>query len=209
MIALALCLLVLLIGILLYNSLVRKRNRVDNASASVDAMLEKRFDLIPNLVACVRQYAAHEADTLSDVIERRSARTGALSDDEKASLDAAFGKARLNFLALGENYPELKASENFMHLQYTLNETEEQNTTTPCRPSPARCWPRGSASRPAPCSRLPKNGDGRPTWADFSAATITLRIRPPDSPARWKTISNPSAAHSPTPSTKSKAKGSN
>ena len=126
MIALALCLLVLLIGILLYNSLVRKRNRVDNASASVDAMLEKRFDLIPNLVACVRQYAAHEADTLSDVIERRSARTGALSDDEKASLDAAFGKARLNFLALGENYPELKASENFMHLQYTLNETEEQ-----------------------------------------------------------------------------------
>lgn len=126
MIALALCLLVLLIGILLYNSLVRKRNRVDNASASVDAMLEKRFDLIPNLVACVRQYAAHEADTLSDVIERRSARTGALSDDEKASLDAAFGKARLNFLALGESYPELKASENFMHLQYTLNETEEQ-----------------------------------------------------------------------------------
>lgn len=126
MIALAICILILLIGIFFYNSLVRKRNRVDNASATIDAMLEKRFDLIPNLVACVRQYAAHEADTFVAVTERRSARTGALSDEEKASLDAAFEQTRINFQALAENYPELKASSNFMHLQYTLNETEEQ-----------------------------------------------------------------------------------
>jgi len=126
MITLAICLLVLLTGIFLYNSLVRKRNRADNASATIDAMLEKRFDLIPNLAACVRRYAAHEADTLAAVAERRSARTGALSDTEKAALDDAFEQARLHFHAVAENYPELKASENFMHLQRTLNEVEEQ-----------------------------------------------------------------------------------
>lgn len=122
-IIIAVCLLYVAIG---YNSLVKKRNDVTNAFGSIDAMLKKRFDLIPNIVATVQQYAKHEESLFTKVTEMRSKRYGQLSDEEKAEFDKAFTQVSRQFIAVAENYPELKASENFMHLQRTLNEVEER-----------------------------------------------------------------------------------
>ena len=116
----------LLLVVVMYNNLVRKRNYVDNAFGSIDAMLKKRFDLIPNMVATVQQYAAHEKELLAEVTEMRSKRYGTLSGEEKADFDRAFTQAGRRLLAVAENYPQLRASENFLHLQRSLNEVEEQ-----------------------------------------------------------------------------------
>ncbi|WP_303208816.1 LemA family protein [Bacteroides oleiciplenus] len=115
-----------LVVISMYNSLVRKRNQIENAFATIDVMLKQRFDLIPNLVATVQQYAKHEADTFSAITEMRNKTYTALNDSEKADFDKMFSKVRTQFFAVAENYPELKASENFLQLQRSLNETEEQ-----------------------------------------------------------------------------------
>lgn len=117
---------VVLIVVAMYNSLVRKRNQVENAFASIDVMLKQRFDLIPNLVASVQQYAKHEADTFSAITEMRNKSYSSLSESEKADFDKNFSGVRSKFFAVAENYPELKASENFLQLQRALNETEEQ-----------------------------------------------------------------------------------
>ena len=117
---------IVLIVVTMYNSLIRKRNQVDNAFASIDVMLKQRFDLIPNLVASVRQYAKHEADTFSAITEMRNKSYTSLTENEKADFDKNFSGIRSKFFAVAENYPELKASENFLQLQRALNETEEQ-----------------------------------------------------------------------------------
>lgn len=117
-------LLILFIGF--YNSLIRKRNQTENAFASIDVMLKKRFDLIPNLVATVKQYSQHEQETFSRIAELRNLNYSELSDTDKRSFDENFSQARQSFFILAESYPELKASENFLQLQRALNETEEQ-----------------------------------------------------------------------------------
>lgn len=117
---------ILLILILIYNSLVRKRNQTENAFATIDTMLKKRFDLIPNLVTVVKQYAAHEQETFARITEMRSKAYDQLSSSEKSTFDEAFTRAGQAFTLIAESYPELKASGNFMQLQRTLNETEEQ-----------------------------------------------------------------------------------
>ncbi len=122
-IIIAVCLLIIIGS---YNSLVRKRNNVDNAFGSIDAMLKKRFDLIPNIVATVQQYAKHEESLFSKVTEMRTKGYEQLSSEDKAEFDKAFTQASRKFIAVAENYPELKASENFLQLQRTLNEVEEQ-----------------------------------------------------------------------------------
>lgn len=109
-----------------YNNLVRKKNNVDNAFGSIDAMLKKRFDLIPNLVATVQQYAKHEEETFSAITRLRAKSYETLNAHEKAEFDRDFTTARRNLFMVAENYPQLKASENFMQLQKSLNETEEQ-----------------------------------------------------------------------------------
>lgn len=110
-----------------YNSLVGKKNQVDNAFASLDAMLKKRFDLIPNLVATAKNYAQYEQSTLNNLVELRSkAINGQLSNNQSIELDNSFTQATRNLVVLAENYPELRASENYNQLQRTLNETEEQ-----------------------------------------------------------------------------------
>lgn len=109
-----------------YNNLVRKKNNVDNAFGSIDAMLKKRFDLIPNLVATVQQYAEHEKQTFAAITDLRAKSYSALKDDEKAEFDRNFTAASRKLFMVAENYPQLKASENFIQLQRTLNETEEQ-----------------------------------------------------------------------------------
>ena len=131
--------LFILVVISMYNSLVRLRNNRENAFADIDVQLKQRHDLIPQLVDTVKGYAAHEKDTLERVIQARngavSAKTitemrnktyASLNDSEKADFDKMFSKVRTQFFAVAENYPELKASENFLQLQRSLNETEEQ-----------------------------------------------------------------------------------
>ena len=118
---------VLLIPVLMYNSLVGKRNQIHNIFGTMDAMLKKRWDLVPNLVETVKGYAAHERGVFEAVTEARSrAMQGGASDDDKVHLDNAVSQLVGLFRATVENYPQLKASDNFLHLQRTLNELEEQ-----------------------------------------------------------------------------------
>jgi len=113
--------------IVVYNGLVGKKNQVENAFASIDTMLKKRYDLIPNLVATVKQYASHEKETLTEITELRAkAMSGGLSSDEQVQVDNQISKAMGGIMVAVESYPELKANENFIQLQRTLNETEEQ-----------------------------------------------------------------------------------
>ena len=111
-----------------YNSLVRKRNLVDNAEASINVLLKRRYDLVPNLVAVVSQYSKHEYESLTELARMRSQAPAydMMSAGQRVAFDNAFEKAGVSLRAVAENYPDLKASDNFMHLQRTLNEIEEQ-----------------------------------------------------------------------------------
>ncbi|MCU4175487.1 LemA family protein [Marinilabiliaceae bacterium N1Y90] len=93
----------------------------------MDVQLKKRYDLIPNLVSTVKQYAAHEKDLLTKVTEMRAKATdGNLSADEKVALDNKISSGMKSLMVAVENYPDLKANENFMNLQRTLTEVESQ-----------------------------------------------------------------------------------
>ncbi len=116
-----------LVLVLMYNSLVAKKNQVENIFASVDTVLKKRYDLIPNLVASVKQYMQHEKSLLEEVTKLRAeAMKPDISDAHKIALDAKMTSALGSIMVAVENYPELKANENLMHLQHTLHEVEEQ-----------------------------------------------------------------------------------
>ncbi|MDO5571460.1 MAG: LemA family protein [Bacteroidales bacterium] len=126
MITIIIIALLALFVIMTYNSLIRSRNEVTNSFATIDVMLKKRYDLIPNLVASVQKYAEHEKGVFEKVVELRQKNYSSLSDEEKITLDKEFNKASRSFFAVAENYPDLKASTNFLQLQASLNETEEQ-----------------------------------------------------------------------------------
>jgi LemA protein len=116
-----------IILILMYNSLVAKKNQVENIFASVDTQLKKRYDLIPNLVASVSKYMEHEKSILEDITKLRSeANKPNISQKEKIDLDAKVSSALGSIMVAVENYPELKANENVMHLQHSLSEVEAQ-----------------------------------------------------------------------------------
>lgn len=116
-----------LVLVLMYNLLVSKKNQVENIFSSVDTVLKKRYDLIPNLVASVSKYMEHEKSLLENVTRLRAeANKPNLSDGEKIALDAKITSALGSIMVAVENYPELKANENVMHLQLTLHEVEEQ-----------------------------------------------------------------------------------
>ena len=116
-----------IILILMYNSLVSKKNQVENIFASVDTQLKKRYDLIPNLVASVSKYMEHEKSLLTEVTKLRAeASKPNISDEHKIALDAKVTSALGSIMVAVENYPDLKANENVMHLQRSLNEVEEQ-----------------------------------------------------------------------------------
>jgi LemA protein len=118
---------VAVILVLMYNSLVSKKNQVENIFASVDTVLKKRYDLIPNLVASVSKYMEHEKSLLVEVTKLRAeANKPNISDKHKMELDAKVSSALGSIMVAVENYPELKANENVMHLQHSLNEVEEQ-----------------------------------------------------------------------------------
>ena len=118
---------VLIILVLMYNSLVGKKNQVENAFSSIDAMLKKRYDLIPNLIATVKTYMQHEKDTFTKITELRTkATSGDISNDEKIAINNQLTKAIGGIMVAVENYPDLKASSNFLQLQGSFNEIEEQ-----------------------------------------------------------------------------------
>lgn len=116
-----------LILVLMYNSLIGKKNQVDNIFAGVDAVLKKRYDLIPNLVASVSKYMEHERGLLEKVTELRSqAMKPGISDEKVIEIDRQISSALGSIMVAVENYPDLKANENVMHLQRTLHEVEAQ-----------------------------------------------------------------------------------
>ena len=117
----------ILLFVVMYNSLIGKKNNVENAFGSVDVMLKKRYDLIPNLVETVKQYMTHEKETLTKITELRTrAMSGGMSSDDKVSLENQLTKAIGGIMVAVENYPDLKASDNFDMLQRSWNEAEEQ-----------------------------------------------------------------------------------
>ena len=120
-------LFVFLVLILMSNSLVAKKNRVKNAFASVEVQLKKRYDLVPNLIATVNQYMQHEQGTLARLTELRGmAQSGRLGTRGRVELENQFSQAMESIMVSVENYPDLKASQNFLALQGSLNEIEEQ-----------------------------------------------------------------------------------
>src|SRR6476646_2032436 len=110
----------------LYNGLVQKRNRVDNAWAQIDVQLRRRRDLIPNLVEAVKGYAAHERGTFEAVTEARAAAAGAQTPAAAGAAEGMLSQALGRLFAVAEAYPELKANQNFLDLQSQLRDTEDK-----------------------------------------------------------------------------------
>ena len=114
-------------AVFFFNLLVSRRNQADNAAASIDVYLKQRFDLIPNLVATVQGYMAHERDTLVQLTEMRArALAENQSHADKVAMDAQVTRALGSVRVAVEGYPALKASQNFLQLQGTLNDVEEK-----------------------------------------------------------------------------------
>lgn len=117
----------LLLAIILSNTLTYRRNQADNAFASVDVYLKKRFDLIPNLVAAVQQYMGHEKSVLTEITAMRSeAMRSGLSGEEVIEINNRMNRALRAVNVAMENYPDLKSNTNILQLQASLNEVEEQ-----------------------------------------------------------------------------------
>ena len=120
-------LLIFVVVVVMFNSLVAKKNRVKNAFASVDVQLKKRYDLVPNLIATVNQYMQHEQATLTKLTELRGlAQSGRMGTRGRVELENQFSQAMESIMVAVENYPDLKASQNFLSLQGSFNEIEEQ-----------------------------------------------------------------------------------
>ena len=118
--------LLVIYAITLYNSLVQKQNRVDNAWAQIDVQLRRRRDLIPNLVESVKGYAAHERDTFDAVTQARAAAASAQTPAEVGAAEGLLTQALGRLFAVAEAYPELKANESFLDLQAQLREAENK-----------------------------------------------------------------------------------
>lgn len=118
--------LVILYVIFYYNKLIRLRNQVDNAWHQIDVQLKRRYDLIPNLVETVRGYAAHEKEVLERVVQARAMGIGAQTVGEQAQAENAITQALKTLFAVAENYPDLKANQNFLMLQEELAGTESK-----------------------------------------------------------------------------------
>lgn len=109
-----------------YNRLVTQKQRVGNAWSQIDVQLQRRFDLIPNLVETVKGYMSHESGTLEKVTELRTAWAKASSVEEKAKLDNELSNTMKTIMAVSESYPDLKANQNFLDLTAQLSETENK-----------------------------------------------------------------------------------
>ena len=121
------CAVIVLYAILMYNSLVVARQRVREGASDIDTMLKRRYDLIPNLVETVKGYAKHEKETLEQVV---SARSNAMNvqglGNDKSKAENVLSETLKSIFALSENYPDLKANQNFLELQQEISDTENK-----------------------------------------------------------------------------------
>ncbi len=121
--------IVLVVGFIvasIYNNLVTSRNRIDNAWQNIDTQLQRRCDLIGNLVETVKGYTTYESDTLKAVVSARNATTSAATPDAKMAANSQLSGALRQLFAVAESYPDLKASTNFAQLQSALEDTENK-----------------------------------------------------------------------------------
>ena len=128
MLGLLIGLIVLVVLVVVYyiNRIIRLGNRVDNAWSQIDVQLKKRVDLVPNLVEAVKGYMKHEKDVISKVTKARERMLGAKTDEEKVDANNQMTGALKTIFALAENYPKLRANENFMMLQEELAGVENK-----------------------------------------------------------------------------------
>ncbi|MCS7109420.1 MAG: LemA family protein [Candidatus Micrarchaeota archaeon] len=125
-IILGIVVVIILVSILIYNRLIVLRNNVENAWAQIDVQLKRRADLIPNLVSTVKGYMKHERETLENITKARAAILSAKTPREAADADNMLTAALKSLFAVAENYPNLRASENFLRLQEDLSDTENK-----------------------------------------------------------------------------------
>ena len=125
-IALGIIIVLIIAIIAIYNNLVRLRQKVKNSWSQIDVQLQRRFDLIPNLVETVKGYMNHEDEVLTKVAELRTSWANAGTVAEKANLDNELSGALKTIMAVSENYPDLKANQNFSELQQELQNTENK-----------------------------------------------------------------------------------
>ena len=125
-IILAIVVLIVIVIIAMYNSLVQARIKVDNAWSQIDVQLQRRFDLIPNFVETVKGYMTHEKETFEKITDLRSSWSETQTVAEKANLDNELSTALKTIMAVAENYPDLKANQNFSELSEELRNTENK-----------------------------------------------------------------------------------
>ena len=125
-IILAIIVIILLWVISVYNGLIKTRNRTKEAWADIDVQLKRRYDLIPNLVETVKGYATHEKELFEKVTQARANAIGAQGMKEKVMAVNALSGTLKSLFAVAENYPDLKASVNFLELQRELTDTEDK-----------------------------------------------------------------------------------
>ncbi len=125
-IILAIVVVIAIVLIVIYNQLVTLRQRVQNAWSQIDVQLQRRFDLIPNLVETVKGYMTHEQETLTKVTDLRSSWANAKTVEEKANLEGELTNTLKTIMAVAENYPNLKADQSFNKLQTELSDTENK-----------------------------------------------------------------------------------
>jgi LemA protein len=118
--------LLFLVALFIYNRTISRRNAVDNSWAQIEAALQRRHDLIPNLVESVKGYAQHEQSTFEDVTKARSGAVAAKAPGTQAVAENALTAALGRLMVVAEQYPQLRATENFQQLQQQLSETEDQ-----------------------------------------------------------------------------------
>ena len=123
---LVLLLLLIVFVITVYNALIRLRNQVDNAWSQIDVQLKRRHDLIPNLVETAKGYMKHERGTFEAITKARSQAMGAKTVSEASKAEGALAEALTKFMLVVENYPDLKANQNFLAVQEELTSTENK-----------------------------------------------------------------------------------
>lgn len=116
---------IVLWGVAIYNALVSLKVRCQNAWSDIDVQLKRRYELIPNLVSTVKGYAAHESQVFTQVTEARTRAMQAQTPQEKGAAESALSGMVRNLMVVAENYPQLKANENFLSLQQSLAQIEE------------------------------------------------------------------------------------
>ncbi len=122
----AIILILLLWFIIGYNGFIRLKTLIDEAWSGIDVQLKRRYDLVPNLIAVVKQYSIHEKSVIENIVQMRAAAMGAGGVAEKAKAEAGLNETLKTLFAIAENYPELKANENFLSLQKELATIENE-----------------------------------------------------------------------------------